>query len=78
MVQVKTNNLCFKIFFTYIINLLGLPILMFMTMIAFTIYFNIDKLLLLRYYAKPPKMGDAVMVVSKYYHNFELNKKLNN
>jgi hypothetical protein len=41
----------------------GLPIMMFMTTLAFTIYFNVDKMLLLRYYAKPPKMGDAIMVV---------------
>jgi hypothetical protein len=37
--------------------------MVFMTCVAFTIYFNVDKLLLLRYYAKPPKMGDAIMVV---------------
>jgi hypothetical protein len=41
----------------------GLPIMMFMTSLAFTIYFNVDKLLLMRYYAKPPKMGDAIMEV---------------
>jgi hypothetical protein len=41
----------------------GLPIMMFMTTLAFTIYFNVDKLLLLRFYAKPPKMGDAIMEV---------------
>lgn len=41
----------------------GLPIMMFMTTVAYFIYFYVDKLLLLRYYAKPPKMGDAIMEV---------------
>mmetsp|Transcript_15197 Transcript_15197/g.22859 ORF Transcript_15197/g.22859 Transcript_15197/m.22859 type:complete len:1310 (+) Transcript_15197:270-4199(+) len=41
----------------------GLPLMMPLSMFAFTLYLNIDKMLLLRYYAKPPKMGDAVMRV---------------
>lgn len=41
----------------------GLPIMMFMSTIAFYIYFYVDKLLLLRYYAKPPKIGDAIMQI---------------
>jgi hypothetical protein len=31
--------------------------------LVFFIYFHVDKMLLLRHYHKPPKMGDAVMRV---------------
>ena len=35
-------------------------------LLAFTLYFRVDKMLLLRFYERPPKMGDAVMKVSTY------------
>jgi hypothetical protein len=41
----------------------GIPLLMPFCAFVFFIYFNVDKLLLLRHYHKPPKMGDAVMRV---------------
>lgn len=45
----------------------GIPLLMPLCTLVFFIYFNVDKLLLLRYYHKPPKMGDAVMRVVLYF-----------
>jgi hypothetical protein len=39
----------------------GLPLLMPLCMFAFTLYFRVDKLLLCRFYQKPPNIGTAAI-----------------
>ena len=35
-------------------------------LLAYSLYFRVDKMLLLRFYERPPKMGDAVMKVCNH------------
>jgi hypothetical protein len=48
----------------------GLPLLMPLCCFAFTVYFRVDKLLLCRYYQKPPNVGDAAIKLALYYLPF--------
>ncbi|CAE7377180.1 unnamed protein product, partial [Symbiodinium microadriaticum] len=40
-----------------------LPFMMPLLLLAYVMYFRVDKMLLMRFYERPPKMGDAVMRV---------------
>jgi hypothetical protein len=52
---------CLALFFFAMTYSAGIPILMPVCGIAFCLFFYVDRLLLCRFYQKPPKYGDAAM-----------------